>query len=102
MLALLADELARIEIDLLLQENPGGITRIATSKFYTYHLEGDDFLFSDERRAEIEQALGARLVPKVYAPKYALETALSVPEPQRSDLVTFLAAWRSNAPAARP
>ncbi len=51
LLALLNDDARRCELELLLQENPGGITRLATSKFCTYDIDGDDVIFSDEHRA---------------------------------------------------
>ena len=100
LLALLNDQARRFELELLLQENPGGIARLVTSMYFTYDIDGDEVLFSDEHRAAIESALGVKLEEKVYSPNYTLETALAIPEPQRSDFVALLNAWRVNAPVS--
>lgn len=88
-----------IVLEQLLRENPGGISRLATSKFFEYELEGDQVIFSEESRAFIEAAIGTPL-EEVQYPGFALETALAVPPPQRDELAAFLRAWRVRRPSA--
>lgn len=53
----------------------GGITRTATSKYFTFNVDGDEVVLTDELRAKVESALGVKLVEKVF-PGFELEVAL--------------------------
>lgn len=60
------------------KQGAGGITRIATSQFFTFSYEGEDVVLSDDLRAKVEAQIGEKLVEKVF-PGLELEVAL-VPE----------------------
>lgn len=53
----------------------GGITRIATSDYFTFEVEGDEIILTESVRKAVEERLGARLVEHVF-PQYLAEVAL--------------------------
>lgn len=95
MIALLSEPGGTEVLEKLLQQNPGGVTRLPVGLgYFTYDIEGDDVIFTDETRQEIEAALGVQLQERAY-PAYRMETALDVPEPQRTAVAGFLRAWKA-------
>lgn len=45
----------------LVREAKGGIAKLATSDYFTFEFEGDDMIFGDELRAQVEAALGEKV-----------------------------------------
>ncbi|PKO66668.1 MAG: hypothetical protein CVU22_14875 [Betaproteobacteria bacterium HGW-Betaproteobacteria-16] len=61
--------------------NPGGIRRLLTEQYFSYSLWGEDVIFDNKLRKEIEDALGEPLQEVVY-PDFAMEIALALPAQQ--------------------
>lgn len=88
--ALLSDPETQLQLEKLLEQNPGGVTKLVTQLYFTFNVEGDDVIFGDEARTRIEAALGVKLRERVYTPNFGLETALDIPEPVRSRVLSFI------------
>ena len=59
----------------LVREAKGGIGKLATSDYFTFEFEGDDLIFNDELRAQVEAALGEK-VKEVVLPGLELQTSI--------------------------
>jgi len=59
-------ELVALAVDAA-NRGPFGISRLRTSKHFTFEIEGDDALLSDELRAMVETELGEPLIEMVFA-----------------------------------
>jgi hypothetical protein len=101
LISLLSEPFGPEALEKLLQQNPGGVTRLPVGLgYFTYDFEGDALIFTDETRQKIEAALGVQLQEQTYR-AYRMETALDVPEPQRTAVTCFLRAWNATqAPRA--
>ncbi len=49
------------------QQGAGGITRLATSTYFTFQVEGEELVFTKALRAQVEAKLGEPLVERVFA-----------------------------------
>jgi hypothetical protein len=90
------DPFARAVLEALVQQAPGGITKLATSDYYTYRFEGEELIVSDEHRRNLEELLGCKLTEVTY-PGYAGETALALPEAEQARLLEVLRGAQTSA-----
>ncbi len=87
-------------LERLLEQNPGGITKLPVGlAYFEFEFEGERLIFGNEMRQRIETALGATLQERAY-PNYRLEIALDIPEPQRSAAIGFISAWKATQDGA--
>lgn len=49
------------------QKGAGGITRLISSTYFTFQVEGEEVVFTEELRAKVEAKLGEPLVDRVFA-----------------------------------
>ena len=63
----------------LCQVDPGGVCMLATQRYYTFDVEGEEAVFTIEMRRRIENALGFNFMEVTY-PGYEGETALAFPD----------------------
>lgn len=49
------------------QKGAGGITRLISSTYFTFQVEGDELVFTEELRAQVEATLGEPLIERVFA-----------------------------------
>lgn len=49
------------------QKGAGGITRLISSTYFTFQVEGEELVFTKELRAHVEAKLGEPLVERVFA-----------------------------------
>lgn len=92
----LADPVARLMRDphqahllgLLAKEGPGGITRIMTSSYFEYEVDGETYVLLDPERRKLEEQLGEALLERVY-PGYAAEVALALPGQLRARVLAL-------------
>lgn len=65
-------------LEALCRAAPGGVAKLSTQRFYTFDVDGDDAVFTDDMRSRIESELGVKFIETVY-PGYEGETALAFP-----------------------
>lgn len=94
------DPSLEIPLAALCAEDPGGVARIATQKYFTFDLAGDEAVFTNGMRKRIEEALGFELREVVY-PGYEGETALAFPENMMDVARVYLAEVEAAADAPR-
>lgn len=80
----------------LVNEAPCGVSRLNGTRFFQYEVDGEQCIFTDRLRSEVEAALGAPLTEVVYE-GYDLETALATPPEKLHFLRAFLAEHSSTA-----
>lgn len=49
------------------QKGAGGITRLINSTYFTFPVEGEELVFTEKLRAQVEAKLGEPLVERVFA-----------------------------------
>ncbi|VWC49314.1 hypothetical protein BLA13014_07581 [Burkholderia aenigmatica] len=79
------------------QKGAGGITRLITSTYFTFQVEGEELVFTEELRAQVEAKLGEPLVERVFAGlegEVALVPATQVAAATLSDLRAQAASGR--------
>lgn len=96
----IAKELGEVSfLQALCRSNPGGVRRLLTEAHFTYELDGEDVIFTDELRQQVEHAIGDALEERVYAPNHTCEVALAVPDAQLPQIQDFLRTISCEEPA---
>lgn len=78
-LALIETDFGIELLEALVQQNPGGITKLVTFDFFEYRIEGEEVICTEEMLSRIKSDLGP--IEIVNYQDYRLESAVQLLEP---------------------
>lgn len=88
-LALIETDFGIELLEALVQQNPGGITKLVTSNFFEYRIEGEEVICTEEMLSRIKSDLGPVEIVN-YKEDYRLESAVQLLEPANSQVLEYL------------